>query len=316
MENKPSEKIISRIGLPRPTLIAASSLVLLAAIGLWVANLAALFLPSEQPTTLMTLVNLIYYLPFVLIPVIVYALRKRGLSDALRLNPIPVFPVLSVALLAILSTLFSSILTALWSALLNLIGLSADVGTVIPTTSDELLLYTLIIAALPAVCEELLFRGFVLSAWETRGTKYAVIVSSVLFALMHGNIYGLPAYIFVGLVSGYLVFSLDSVYVGMIYHTVYNAACLVINYMTISETTAEEMAAATAGMDTVALALSMGLELLMGGFMIIMTLLTLKMRRKIMGIEPLPRVRVPLTGTERALLALSVVPMIAMIILT
>ena len=132
---------------------------------------------------------------------------------------------------------------------------------------------------------------------------------------MHGNIYGLPAYIFVGIISGYLVFATDSVYVGMVYHTVYNTACLVINYLTFQEPVTEDAAAAAAGMDTLSMGLSMGLELILGGFMIAMTLLTLKMRRKILGIEPLPRLRKPLNGIELTLLALSILPMIAMIVL-
>ncbi|MBR6766983.1 MAG: CPBP family intramembrane metalloprotease [Clostridia bacterium] len=315
MENKTIPPIVNRAGLPRPTIFAASGFVLLAAIGLWAANLAAVFLPAEPQTRLLTLINLIYYLPFVLIPVIAYMIRKRGLSEAVRLNPMPVFPIFSVALLAVISTFFCGILTALWSGLLGLIGVSPDVGTIVPTTSRELMLSVVIAAAIPAVCEELLFRGFVLSAWESRGTKYAVIVSSVLFALMHGNIYGLPSYIFVGLISGYLVFSTDSVYVGMVYHTVYNTACLVINYLTFQEPIAEEAAAAAAGMDTLSMVVSMGLELILGGFMIVMTLLTLKMRRRIMGIEPFPRSRLSLNNPERAMLILSIIPMAAMIFL-
>lgn len=316
MENKPFFKSPSRADIKRPTLVAASGLVLLAALGLWITSLAAIFLPGEDPMHLMTWVNIIYYLPFVLIPAIIYAAKKKGLSDGLRLNPVPVFPLFSVILLAVISTLFSSVLTTLWGSLLDLIGLDLSGVTVVPETKEELMLSVIIVAAVPAVCEELLFRGYVLSAWEGRGTKYAILVSSVLFALMHGNIYGLPAYLFVGIIAGYLVFSLDSVYVGMIFHTVYNTACLVINYLSVSEITAEETAQAAAAIDTAGLVISMVLELFMGAVMIIMTLFTLKMRRKIMGIEPLPRTKQPLNRLELTVLTLSVIPMIAMIILS
>lgn len=315
MENRSSENIKRRLGFPRPTLFAASGLVLLAAIGLWVTNLAATLLPDGEPMGLMLTINIIYYLPFILIPAIAYAVKHRGLSDALRLNPMPVLPLMSVIFLAGVSTLFASILTALWSGFLDLLGLTFDVGTVIPETSQELLLSIIVVGAIPAVCEELLFRGFVLSAWETRGTKFAVIVSSVLFALIHGNIYGLPAYIFVGALSGYLVFAMDSVYVGMIFHTIYNTACLVINYLTVAQPVAEEAAAAVGSMDNAGLILSMGIELIFCVFLVVINLATIRMRQKVFGIEPLPRERIPLTSAERAMLVLSVIPMIAMIIL-
>jgi len=311
MENKSSDKITSRAGLPRPTLIAASGFVLLAAIGLWAINLLAPFLPTEAPTKLIALVNIIYYVPFIILPVAVYMLKRRGLSDAVRLNPVPVLPVMSVIFLALTSTLVSGMITALWSALLDLIGLSMDAGTVIPTTKQELMLSVITAAAIPAVCEELLFRGVVMSAWESRGTKFAVIVSAVLFALMHGNIYGLPAYLIIGALSGYLVFALDSVYVGMIFHTVYNTACLVLNYATVTDPAAE---AAASSMGAISMLLSAALDLLFVVFVTAITLATLRIRRKLMGIEPLPRVRQPLNPFERTMLVLCIIPMLTMIL--
>ncbi|MGN1235387.1 MAG: type II CAAX prenyl endopeptidase Rce1 family protein [Christensenellaceae bacterium] len=46
---------------------------------------------------------------------------------------------------------------------------------------------TLIVAVLPAICEELLFRGFLVRALEKTGTLACVLLSGLLFSLFHQN---------------------------------------------------------------------------------------------------------------------------------
>lgn len=54
------------------------------------------------------------------------------------------------------------------------------------------------------VAEELVYRGFVLKNLRKYGTSFAIVISSLLFAFMHGNlVQGFFAF-FVGLILGYL----------------------------------------------------------------------------------------------------------------
>jgi uncharacterized protein len=43
-------------------------------------------------------------------------------------------------------------------------------------------------AVLPAVCEEVLFRGVILNSLKSTGKKNAVIITSLIFAVFHGSI--------------------------------------------------------------------------------------------------------------------------------
>ena len=46
----------------------------------------------------------------------------------------------------------------------------------------------LVIAVLPAICEELAFRGFILSGFRHLGHKWrAIVFSAVFFGLTHGS---------------------------------------------------------------------------------------------------------------------------------
>ena len=57
-----------------------------------------------------------------------------------------------------------------------------------PQTLKIFLLNVLLVAILPAICEEFTHRGFLLSGLGSLGLKRAVILSSVMFGLMHLNI--------------------------------------------------------------------------------------------------------------------------------
>lgn len=291
-------------GTPRPTLFAASGFVLLSVAGLWISTAIESLLPDAG----MAAINALYYLPFMVLPIALYMRRHPGLGPGMRLNALPLLPTLSVILLGVLSVYIASLLSAAWSMALDALGLRGLDGIGAPQTERELLMSVVILAAVPAICEELLFRGFVLSAWESRGTWYAIGVTTALFALMHGNLYGLPAYLLVGAMAGYLSFALDSLYAAMVYHTVYNATCLAIPYL----------AAANAGGDTpvdATLVLSMVLDTAMIALMMIMVLSMLRLRARREGIEPIPRIRRPLEGRDRLMLLAAVLAMAASMVI-
>ena len=77
----------------------------------------------------------------------------------------------------------------------NMTGIFGDLGLDIDSSIIEksspifILAYTFIITpVLPAICEELLFRGVVMRGLEEKGLVFSVIFSSLLFALMHGSV--------------------------------------------------------------------------------------------------------------------------------
>lgn len=92
---------------------------------------------------------------------------------------------------------------------------------------DELLSYFVAFALLPAVCEELAFRGFLLTGLQKRfRPRTAILVCSFLFALFHMNVFQfLPAF-FLGVVLGLLTVRSKSVLPAMFFHLLYNAALL------------------------------------------------------------------------------------------
>ena len=280
----------------RPSVSAAAWLALLAAAGLWAATLLEIFFRPAGVAARELFTVVIYYIPFVLLPVILYGRRRRGLSDGLRLNPMgSILSTLSVMLLGVLCVYAASAIDSVWVGLLDAMGLKEPASGLETGPGISVTLQVVTSALIPAVCEELLFRGVVFSAFEERGTWRAIWLSAAVFALMHGNLYGLPAYFLVGAMSGFIVFAMDSLYAGMLFHTTYNAAILVIVHLISAQPPAAAEAAAISG-------IGVALDVIMTLLMIAGLVVPLNARRVLAGIEPVPRNRQGLTGREKALI--------------
>lgn len=230
MMNKPKKQ---------PSLFAASGLYLLAAMGLWLASLFAVDLASLFPSLTRegqnVVINAAYYLPFLVLPVILWARRRGDAEAVLRLNPLPFGAMIRVVIAAFFTVLIVQNIGMLWMIVWQKLGLNVFADSyVCPANTSELTLGVIASAIIAPIGEELLFRGAMLSAWEKRGAKTAVLVTAVLFAMLHGSLLGLPGEIFGGLMLGLVVIWTDSLYAGMAFHSVYNAAALMMNYVSAS----------------------------------------------------------------------------------
>ena len=82
------------------------------------------------------------------------------------------------------------------------------------------------LAVLPAVTEEFLFRGIVLSEYSTVGIACSVVLSSAMFSMCHFSFLHLPSYFFCGIVLACLTYATRSIVAPMIVHTLYNVVVL------------------------------------------------------------------------------------------
>jgi sodium transport system permease protein len=97
----------------------------------------------------------------------------------------------------------------------------------------NLWLLLLLIAAVPAVCEELAFRGFILSGFRRLGHKRrAILYSALLFGVAHGILQQSLIATLVGVVLGYLAVQSGSILPCMVFHFCHNALALVNSRIT------------------------------------------------------------------------------------
>jgi len=84
-------------------------------------------------------------------------------------------------------------------------------------------------ALVPALCEEIAFRGFILSGLRHMGHRWvAILVSSVFFGATHGILQqSLPACA-IGIVIGYVAVQTHSLLPCIVLHFVYNSMSIVL----------------------------------------------------------------------------------------
>ncbi len=103
--------------------------------------------------------------------------------------------------------------------------------SVTPTDVWSLFSMLIIGAILPAVLEEILYRGLVFRLLLPVGTIFAVIVSSLIFALSHmGPEQFLPAF-FAGIVLSLSVFDTKRIWPAIFAHFMYNAVNIAMLYL-------------------------------------------------------------------------------------
>ena len=86
-----------------------------------------------------------------------------------------------------------------------------------------LLINLVFTAVLPAICEETAHRGLLLKGQSGLGQKQALIISALLFGLLHLNIEQFFYATIIGFFLGYITFICDSIYPAMIIHFMNNA---------------------------------------------------------------------------------------------
>jgi len=100
-------------------------------------------------------------------------------------------------------------------------------------STGGLMLNMVIVALIPAIGEELLFRGLIqrlLSEW-TKSAHWGVVLAALLFSAMHLQFYGfLPRFV-LGLLLGYLLVFSGNLWLPIIAHFVNNASSVLIFYL-------------------------------------------------------------------------------------
>ena len=91
----------------------------------------------------------------------------------------------------------------------------------------------LVICLAPAICEELAFRGFILSGLRRMGHKWgAIVLSALFFGLAHGILQQSIGATVIGIVIGYVAVKTGSLLPGMVYHAVHNGLSVMLGRIT------------------------------------------------------------------------------------
>lgn len=101
------------------------------------------------------------------------------------------------------------------------------------STYSGLFINLFVIALIPAIGEELLFRGFfqkIFIEW-TKNTHFGILLSAVLFSAFHLQFYGFVPRMLMGVYFGYLFVWTGSIWLPVIVHFVNNSMAVIITFL-------------------------------------------------------------------------------------
>ena len=145
-----------------------------------------------------------------------------------KLNRTPGKDAVLVIFVSVAAIYAASVFGTIFTAPFDAIGFDvfdADVGmTVTPAT---VFLKLVMMVVIPAILEETLFRGLIMRSLAPYGKTQAIMLSALLFALMHQNpkqfLYAFAG----GIVIGYFVLERGSLLLGMLIHGINNLVSLI-----------------------------------------------------------------------------------------
>lgn len=104
----------------------------------------------------------------------------------------------------------------------EVLGAGNEVGGIIAGLPVGTALF--LIAFAPAVCEEVAFRGALLSCFRSAKSRWiGILVTAVIFGAFHGSVWRFVPTAILGAVMGYLLFETENMIYSMLFHFVNNA---------------------------------------------------------------------------------------------
>ena len=162
------------------------------------------------------------------LPAILMALfLTRGPRETLKLKMPRLSFVPACILIAILLhpgfILLSNVVMFLYPASAGLDQIQVAVSTILADAPSTFAILC-VIALVPAVCEEVAFRGFILSGLQTlRGKWSAIVISAAFFGIAHGILQQSIMASFVGVVLGIIAVQTGSLLPCIAYHLTHNS---------------------------------------------------------------------------------------------
>lgn len=208
-----------------PTVLGSNSIYLIVLVLMIAISSMAfgLFMPEDVNTERWLIATLIMEMVVVGIPPLIYLVASRmDIKHVARINRVGGMELLLVLGMAVFGYAVVAFINVVWYSILSRIG--NPVQPVFPSikTGKQYIIAIIAMAVVPALVEEFLFRGVILRGYERFGALTAIVVSGVLFGLLHLNLVNLPAIIFLGIMISYVVMRTDSILPGVLYHFTQN----------------------------------------------------------------------------------------------
>lgn len=99
-----------------------------------------------------------------------------------------------------------------------------------PDNALDMLLYVLRTAIVPALIEESVMRGVIMQPLRKYGDMFAILMSSLVFGLLHCNLAQIPFAFIAGIALGYVACVTESLWTSILLHALNNTYSLIVSF--------------------------------------------------------------------------------------
>ncbi len=169
-------------------------------------------------------------------PILYAALRRMDIKKTFRLKaprPLEVLVMLLISPIMIIAGLCAGFIALI--LIKKTFGTVLLGGTVTNLMNNGILWSLFIVAVIPAVCEEILFRGMIQRGMEGLGAGWSIFLSGLLFGLFHFDFQRFAAQALIGFVAAYAVYRTGSIFNGMILHFMNNGLLTLVSSLSYQQ---------------------------------------------------------------------------------
>lgn len=183
--------------------------------------------PAAMQVMQILLSSLMFTVPFILL----FKANNQRISDLVPLKK-PLGNKTAIFFIGLSVCAFANIANSFCGQLFESIGIdyNVDYGDN-PRGFFGFLLSLIATAVVPPLVEEFACRGIILGSLRKFGDGFAVLVSAILFGLMHGNFDQMPFAFMVGLALGFIVVKTDSLWIAVAVHAANNFISVAFEYL-------------------------------------------------------------------------------------
>lgn len=168
---------------------------------------------------------------FVFIPLFIAIYTKKNLKETFKLQLCKPKYFASAFVMSVGAIMVGMVLSSIMSAIFKTSAQGA-VESMDALMTDNIFKMLFVVALAPGICEELMFRGYLLSAVENKiKPQQAILVVAVVFGIFHMSVVKFLTTALLGYVFAYIAHKSKSIVPGMTMHFMNNAlSCLVMVY--------------------------------------------------------------------------------------
>lgn len=183
--------------------------------------------PAAMQVMQILLSSLMFTVPFILL----FKANNQRISDLVPLKK-PLGNKTAIFFIGLSVCAFANIANSFCGQLFGSLGIdyNVDYGDN-PRGFFGFLLSLIATAVVPPLVEEFACRGIILGSLRKFGDGFAVLVSAILFGLMHGNFDQMPFAFMVGLALGFIVVKTDSLWIAVAVHAANNFISVAFEYL-------------------------------------------------------------------------------------